>query len=66
MDRDGVEVQIMRHPGVALLSPPGGAGAGGLSRIFNDAARELCARAPRRLKSLRQVPRGPAACLPGN
>jgi len=56
MDRDGVDVQVMcvtpllfgyqRHAVQALEC----------ARIFNDAARELCAHAPSRLKSLCQVP----------
>jgi aminocarboxymuconate-semialdehyde decarboxylase len=56
MDRDGVDVQIMCvTPALfAYQRPP----AQGLecARLFNNAAREICAHAPRRLKSLCQVP----------
>src|SRR6267142_3710389 len=56
MDRDGVDVQIMCVTPVlfSYQRPP----AQGLecARLFNDAAREICAHAPRRLKSLCQVP----------
>jgi aminocarboxymuconate-semialdehyde decarboxylase len=56
MDRDGVEVQIMCATPVLFSYHRPAAQALEVSRIFNDAARELCARAPRRLKSLCQVP----------
>src|SRR6266480_2466469 len=56
MDRDGVDVQIMCATPLlfSYQRPP----AQGLecARLFNDAAREICAHAPRRLKSLCQVP----------
>ncbi|GAC1663377.1 MAG: amidohydrolase family protein [Steroidobacteraceae bacterium] len=56
MDRDGVDVQIMCV--TPLLFAYHRPAAQGLecARIFNDAARELCAHAPHRLKSLCQVP----------
>ena len=56
MDRDGVEVQIMCATPVLFSYHRPAAQALEVSRIFNDAARELCARSPRRLKSLCQVP----------
>jgi aminocarboxymuconate-semialdehyde decarboxylase len=56
MDRDGVEVQIMCATPVLFSYQRPAAQALEVSRIFNDAARELCARSPRRLKSLCQVP----------
>src|SRR2546430_10715370 len=56
MDRDGVDVQIMCATPLlfSYQRPP----AQGLecARLFNDAAREICAHAPRRLRSLCQVP----------
>jgi aminocarboxymuconate-semialdehyde decarboxylase len=56
MDRDGVDVQIMCvTPLLFAYHRPAGQ-ALECARIFNDAARELCAHAPRRLKSLCQVP----------
>lgn len=56
MDRDGVDVQIMSA--TPLLFGYGRPAAHALecARIFNDAALEICAAAPRRLKSLCQVP----------
>ncbi len=56
MDRDGVEVQVMCATPLlfAYERPP--LQALECARIFNDAAREICAAAPRRLKSLCQVP----------
>jgi aminocarboxymuconate-semialdehyde decarboxylase len=56
MDRDGVDVQIMcATPALfGYERPP--AQALECARMFNDAAREICAAAPRRLKSLCQVP----------
>jgi aminocarboxymuconate-semialdehyde decarboxylase len=56
MDRDGVDVQIMCATPVLFSYQRPAAQALEVSRIFNDAARELCARAPQRLKSLCQVP----------
>ena len=55
MDRDGVEVQIMCATPLLFSYHRPAAQALEVSRIFNDAARELCARSPRRLKSLCQV-----------
>jgi aminocarboxymuconate-semialdehyde decarboxylase len=56
IDRDGVDVQIMCATPVLFSYQRPAAQALEVSRIFNDAARELCARAPQRLKSLCQVP----------
>ena len=56
MDRDGVDVQIMcTTPLLFCYDRPAGQ-ALECARVFNDAAREICAAAPRRLKSLCQVP----------
>jgi aminocarboxymuconate-semialdehyde decarboxylase len=56
MDRDGVEVQIMCATPLLFSYDRPAAQALECARIFNDAAREICATAPRRLKSLCQVP----------
>jgi aminocarboxymuconate-semialdehyde decarboxylase len=56
MDRDGVEVQVMCTTPVLFAYERPAAQALECARIFNDAAREICAAAPRRLKSLCQVP----------
>ena len=56
MDRDGVDVQIMCATPVLFCYQRPAAQALEVARIFNDAAREICARDPRRLKSLCQVP----------
>jgi aminocarboxymuconate-semialdehyde decarboxylase len=56
MDRDGVEVQIMCATPLLFAYQRPAAQALECARIFNDAAREICAHAPRRLKSLCQVP----------
>jgi aminocarboxymuconate-semialdehyde decarboxylase len=56
MDRDGVDVQVMCATPVLFAYQRPAAHALECARIFNDAAREICAAAPRRLKSLCQVP----------
>src|ERR1700747_691392 len=56
MDRDGVDVQVMCATPVLFAYQRPAAQALECARIFNDAAREICAHAPRRLKSLCQVP----------
>jgi aminocarboxymuconate-semialdehyde decarboxylase len=56
MDRDGVAVQIISATPILFSYHRPGAQALEAARIFNDAALELCAAAPRRLKSLCQVP----------
>jgi aminocarboxymuconate-semialdehyde decarboxylase len=56
MDRDGVDVQIMCATPVLFAYQRPAAHALECARIFNDAAREICATHPRRLKSLCQVP----------
>jgi aminocarboxymuconate-semialdehyde decarboxylase len=56
MDRDDVDVQIMCATPVLFCYQRPAAQALEVARIFNDAAREICARDPRRLKSLCQVP----------
>lgn len=56
MDRDGVEVQIMCATPLLFAYERPAAQALECARIFNDAALEICRHAPRRLKSLCQVP----------
>jgi aminocarboxymuconate-semialdehyde decarboxylase len=56
MDRDGVEVQIMCATPLLFAYQRPAAQALECARIFNDAALEICAPAPRRLKALCQVP----------
>ena len=56
MDRDGVDVQIMCATPLLFAYERPAAQALECARIFNAAAREICERAPQRLKSLCQVP----------
>jgi aminocarboxymuconate-semialdehyde decarboxylase len=56
MDRDGVGVQIMCATPLLFAYQRPAAQALECARIFNDAALEICAPAPRRLKALCQVP----------
>jgi aminocarboxymuconate-semialdehyde decarboxylase len=56
MDRDGVDVQIMSATPILFAYQRPAAQALECARIFNDAALEMCAAAPRRLKVLCQVP----------
>lgn len=56
MDRDGIDVQIMCATPVLYNYDKPAHQALELARIFNDAALEICAHAPRRLKALCQVP----------
>jgi aminocarboxymuconate-semialdehyde decarboxylase len=56
MDRDGVDVQVMCATPVLFAYQRPAAQALECARIFNDAALEMCAAAPRRLKPLCQVP----------
>jgi len=56
MDRDGVDVQIVSATPLLFGYARPAQQALECARIFNDAARELCAHAPRRLHSLCQVP----------
>jgi aminocarboxymuconate-semialdehyde decarboxylase len=56
MDRDGVDAQIMCATPVLFAYQRPAEQALECARIFNDAAREICAAAPRRLYSLCQVP----------
>ena len=56
MDRDGVEVQIMCATPLLFAYDRPATHALECARIFNDAALEICAAKPRRLKSLCQVP----------
>jgi aminocarboxymuconate-semialdehyde decarboxylase len=56
MDRDGVDVQIMCATPVLFGYQRSAVHALECGRVFNDAALELCAASPRRLKSLCQVP----------
>jgi aminocarboxymuconate-semialdehyde decarboxylase len=56
MDRDGVDVQVMSVTPLLFAYERHAVQALECARIFNDAAREICAHAPQRLKSLCQVP----------
>ncbi|MBV8145001.1 MAG: amidohydrolase [Gammaproteobacteria bacterium] len=56
MDRDGVQVQIMCATPLLFAYDRPASQALECARLFNDAALEICAAAPRRLKSLCQVP----------
>ncbi|MBV8496943.1 MAG: amidohydrolase [Gammaproteobacteria bacterium] len=56
MDRDGVDVQIMCATPLLFSYHRPPAQALEVARIFNDAALEICAASPRRLKALCQVP----------
>jgi len=56
MDRDGVDVQIMCATPILFSYHRPPAQALECARMFNDAALEICAAAPGRLKSLCQVP----------
>jgi aminocarboxymuconate-semialdehyde decarboxylase len=56
MDRDGVDVQIMCATPLLFSYDRPAAQALEVARIFNEAALEICGAAPRRLKSLCQVP----------
>ncbi|HZC77607.1 MAG TPA: amidohydrolase family protein, partial [Ktedonobacterales bacterium] len=56
MDRDGVEVQIMCATPLLFSYERPAQQALECARLFNDAGRAICAAAPRRLKSLCQVP----------
>jgi aminocarboxymuconate-semialdehyde decarboxylase len=56
MDRDGIEIQILCATPLLFSYQRPAAQALEVARIFNDAALEICATAPRRLKALCQVP----------
>jgi aminocarboxymuconate-semialdehyde decarboxylase len=56
MERDGVDVQVMSATPLLFGYERPAAHALECARIFNDAALEICAAEPRRLKSLCQVP----------
>ncbi len=56
MDRDGIDVQIICATPILFSYHRPAAQALEVARIFNDAALEICAAAPRRLKALCQVP----------
>jgi aminocarboxymuconate-semialdehyde decarboxylase len=56
MERDGVDLQIMCATPLLFAYQRPAPQALECARIFNDAAREICSHAPRRLKSLCQVP----------
>ena len=56
MDRDGVEVQVLSATPVLFAYERPVEHALDCARLFNDAARELCAQGKARLKSLCQVP----------
>lgn len=56
MDRDGVDVQVMCATPLLFAYDRPATQALECARLFNDAAREICAADPRRLKSLCQVP----------
>src|SRR2546429_7751994 len=56
MARGGGDVQVMGAPPLLFFYHRPGAQALECARLFNDAGREICERAPRRLKSLCQGP----------
>ena len=56
MDRDGVDMQVMSATPILFAYDRPSEHALDCARLFNDAARELCAQANGRLKSLCQVP----------
>jgi len=56
MDRDGVDLQIISATPVLFAYDRPAEQALECAKIFNDAALELCARAPGRLRALCQVP----------
>jgi len=56
MDRDGIDIQVVSATPVLFSYERPATHALDCARLFNDYARELCARDPRRLKSLCQVP----------
>jgi len=56
MDRDQIDIQVISATPVLFAYGRQPEQAAECARIFNDAARELCAHNPDRLKSLAQVP----------
>lgn len=56
MDRDGIDIQVISATPVLFAYGRAPEQAVECARIFNDAARELCAHRPDRLHSLAQVP----------
>ena len=56
MDRDGVDIQVMCATPLLFAYDKPARQALECARLFNDAALELCRRAPGRLKALCQVP----------
>ncbi len=56
MDRDGVDTQIMSATPVLFSYARPAQQAAECAQIFNDLALEICARNPKRLKALCQVP----------
>ncbi|MDP9268453.1 MAG: tryptophan 2,3-dioxygenase family protein [Acidobacteriota bacterium] len=56
MDRDGIELQLISHTPVLFSYERPVAHADDVSKFFNDALLEFCARGKGRLKSLCQVP----------
>jgi aminocarboxymuconate-semialdehyde decarboxylase len=56
MDAHGIDIQVMSATPVIFSYERPAAHAAEVARIFNASAREICAHAPSRLKSLCQVP----------
>lgn len=56
MDRDGVDIQLICATPVLFAYERDAQQAAECARMFNDAARELCAVNPQRLMSLAQIP----------
>ncbi|GGO83379.1 2-hydroxy-3-carboxy-6-oxo-7-methylocta-2,4-dienoate decarboxylase [Marinobacterium nitratireducens] len=56
MDRDGIDIQVISATPVLFAYGRNAKEAAECARLFNDAARELCAINPDRLMSLAQVP----------
>lgn len=56
MDKDGIDIQVISATPILFAYGRAPEQAAECARIFNDAARELCAHSPDRLLSLAQVP----------
>ncbi|MCE2563263.1 amidohydrolase family protein [Komagataeibacter sp. FNDCF1] len=56
MDRDGIDIQVISATPILFAYGRPADQAAYCARIFNEAALEICARAPTRLRALAQVP----------